>query len=106
MRADEGRIDSYGTDNMMDLGVQQQSILDRDEIRRLQGALGTEQTMHAAWRKRAEEAEVELVALTGRCRKLEAALKLFLDDSHYKYEARKVAYALLASTPTSGAKHD
>lgn len=48
---------------MMDLGVQQQSILDRDEIRRVQAALGTEQTMHAAWRKRAEEAEAELLAL-------------------------------------------
>lgn len=31
-----------------------------NEIRRLQSALRTEQEMHNAWRKRAEEAEAEL----------------------------------------------
>lgn len=44
----------------MDLGVQQQSILDADEMRRLRSALRTEQEMHNAWRKRAEEAEAEV----------------------------------------------
>ena len=44
----------------MDLGVQQQSILDADEMRKLRSALRTEQEMHAAWRKRAEEAEAQL----------------------------------------------
>lgn len=32
-------------------------------VAKLESALGTEQTMHAAWRKRAEESESELSAL-------------------------------------------
>jgi hypothetical protein len=47
----------------MDLGVQQESILVADEMRKLRSALRTEQEMHNAWRKRAEEAEAELFAL-------------------------------------------
>lgn len=35
-------------------------LAERKRVAELESALGTEQTMHAAWRKRAEEAEREL----------------------------------------------
>lgn len=53
-------------------------------------ALGTEQTMHAAWRKRAEEAEAELAAKEGECERLRNACgDAYMDIGHWLQLARR-----------------
>ena len=45
-------------------------------IAELESALGTEQTMHAAWRKRAEEAELKLASYERADRDMSEALNI------------------------------
>jgi hypothetical protein len=51
------------------------SLTARQAIYDLCGRLGTERSMHNAWRKRAEEAEAELTARRGETERLRAALE-------------------------------
>jgi len=54
MPVDQGGYDGFSTDPL--------HIQAADRIVQLLSALGTEQTMHAAWRKRAEECEREYMS--------------------------------------------